>query len=227
MQGESPCSRRASSTPPELWEVASMRLIAEQGAIPFDQLARFLEVEENRGARIAKHLSVRGYADYGRFLHGEPPLLWLTHRGCRLSGTDFPYVPPRIGALARIRAVNEIRLHISARAPEARWICGRTVFREQGHRGHRPHAVVEIAGERHALLALLGAKKRDLLIQMLEAHMRRYDALVVFSPARGRRALNLLASKRHWPKLVTRELPRPADPSREGGEGALSRVLTR
>lgn len=219
-------SRLSSNTPAEPWELTILRLIAEQAAVPFDQLARFLKVDDDRAARIARHLSTRGFADYGRFLHGEPPLLWLTHRGSRLSGTDFSYVPPRIGALSRIRAVNEIRLHIATRAPEARWICGRTVFREQGGRGHRPHAVVEVAGERHALLALLGSKKRDVLIPMLEAHMRRYDALIVFSPPSGRRALERIASKRHWPKLVIRDLPRRPVSPRKGGETGLPRVLS-
>ena len=57
--------------------------------------------------------------------------------------------------MARMRAVNEVRLHIARRAPEARWICGRSVVREQGTRGYRPNAVVEIGAERHAILVHL------------------------------------------------------------------------
>src|SRR5262249_15295941 len=138
-----------------------------------------------------------------------PPILWLTHRGCRQSGTGFDFIPPRVGALARVRAVNEIRLHITGRAPDARWICGRTVFREQGGRGHRPHAVAVIGEERHAMLALLNWKPKDRLIPLLESQMRRHDAAIVSARSRLRRSLDRLASTHHWPKLVLREIPYP------------------
>lgn len=202
-----PSSSQNQAHDPEPWEFALLRLVAEQGAIPLDQLAHFLEADERQAAAVAKHLNKRCYADYGRFLHGEPHWLWLTNRGCRLSGTGFNYLPPRVGAMARIRAVNEIRLHITRRAPDARWICGRTVFREQGRRGHRPNAVVEVEAERHALVALLHGKPRERLVPMLESHLRRYDALVVFSPSRTHKLLFRLAAERHWPKLVVRDLP--------------------
>jgi hypothetical protein len=54
--------------------------------------------------------------------------------------------------MARMRAVNEVRLHIAKRAPEARWICGRSVVCEQGMRGYRPNAVVEIGRAGRAIL---------------------------------------------------------------------------
>ena len=41
----------------EPWEQRVLRLISEQQAIPFDQLARFLECEEEQAARVAKHLT--------------------------------------------------------------------------------------------------------------------------------------------------------------------------
>lgn len=200
---EAKCTRS-----PEPWEHPILRLVAEQSAMPFDQLARFLDCDDPQAALIAKHLTARGFADYGRFLHGEPPLLWLTHRGCRLSATGFDFVPPKVGALARVRAVNDIRLHIAQRAPGARWICGRTVFREQGRRGHRPNAVIEVADERHAVLAVLSPKPKSLMVPLLESQLRRHDALIIFGPERARRFLARLATEHHWPKLVARPLPR-------------------
>jgi hypothetical protein len=188
-----------------------LRLIAEQGAIPFDQLGRFLEAEDHQVKAVASHLTKLGYADYGSFLHGEPHWIWLTYRGCSLSGTGFSFLPPRVGAMARVRAVNEIRLHITRRAPGARWICGRTLFREQGHRGHRPSAVVEIDGERHAILALLRPKRKERLLPILEAHHRRYDALIVFAASRARGQVSRLTSEHRLHKLVIRELPVPPE----------------
>ena len=121
--------RRPALRMPEPWEFELLRLIAEQGAIPFDQLARFAGCEEPQAARLAKHLFKAGFADYGRFLYDEPPWIWLSGRGMRLSGTGFACLRPRVGAMGRMRAVNEIRLHIAARAPEARWLCSRSVVR--------------------------------------------------------------------------------------------------
>ncbi len=202
-----PSSPNAGRRPPEPWESELLQLLAEQGSIPFDQLARFLGADTAQAARVAKHLTKVGYADYGRFLHDEPHWLWLTPRGARLSGTGFRALPPRVGAMARARAVNEVRLRITARAPEARWVCGRTVFRQQGRTGHRPNAVVEIGGERHAILVQLRPKPPDLLNEILETHMRCYDAVVAFANPTPLAALRRLSSKNHWPSLVLRGLP--------------------
>lgn len=197
--------------PPQPWELTVLRLLAEQGAIPFDQLARFLGAAEHQAAAIAKHLTDRGFADYGSILHGEPHWLWLTWRGSRASGTGFGALPPKVGAMSRIRALNEIRLHICARAPHARWRCGRTVFREQGKRGHRPNAIVECDGERHAILVLLRPGARERLVPRLETLLRRHDALIVFTTRRSRPNLERLADQHHWPRVVLRNIPTSED----------------
>lgn len=193
--------------PLEPWEFELLRLIAEQGAIPFDQLARFIGCGDDQAARVARHLSKSGFADYGRFLHDEPHWIWLTGRGVRLSGTGLHHRLPKVGAMARMRAVNEVRLHIAARAPEARWICGRSVVREQGMHGFRPNAVVEIGRERHAILIKrrpqLAVRERDIL----ETHMARHDAVIAFCTPATRKQLERLAAAHHWPKLVIRDIP--------------------
>lgn len=196
---------------PEPWEFELLRLIAEQGAIPFDQLARFLDCEQEQAARLVKHLTKANYVDYGRFLVGEPHWTWLTGRGARLSGTEFAFLRPKVGAMARMRAVNEVRLHIAARAPEARWICGRSVVREQGMRGYRPNAVVEIGAERHAITVHLRSPEQERLRDLLATHMARYDAVIAFANPKPRKLLERLQSEHHcWPKLVIRPIPGPS-----------------
>ena len=195
---------------PEPWEFELLRLLAEQSAIAFDQLARFLGCEQEQAARVTRHLTNVGYADYARILHGEPHWAWLTRRGTRLSATGFQFRPPKVGAMARMRAVNEIRLHIAARAPEARWVCGRRVVREQGLKGKRPNAVVEIGTERHAIVVRHGFPHEGRLErEIVETHMARYDAVVYFSNPRPRALLERLKSEHHWPKLVIRPIPGP------------------
>ncbi|HWW67118.1 MAG TPA: hypothetical protein VNY83_03975 [Solirubrobacterales bacterium] len=194
---------------PEPWEFELLRLIAEQGAIPFDQLARFLEGDERQAASMVKHLTKVGYADYGRFLHGEPHWAWLTGRGARLSATGFAARRPKVGAMARMRAVNEVRLHIARRAPEARWIGPRSVVREQGKTGYRPNAVVEIGSERHAIVVHLRAGDQERTRDIIETHMARYDALIAFAKPVPLAVLKRLQSQNHWPKLVIRPIPTP------------------
>ena len=202
--------RRPVLRMPEPWEFELLRLIAEQGAIPFDQLARFLDCDQRRAANLAKHLTKSGFADYGRFLHDEPPWVWLSGRGMRLSGTGFGYLRPKIGAMARMRAVNEVRLHIARRAPDARWICGRSVVREQGLKGYRPNAVVEIGRERHAIVVKRRAHMPEHEREVIETHMARHDAVVAFCRPKPRNLLKRLQAEHHWPKLVIRDIPRPS-----------------
>ena len=194
---------------PAPWEFELLRLIAEQGAIPFDQLARFLGADDRQAANVVKHLTKVGYADYGRILHDEPHWAWLTGRGARLSATGFAARRPKVGAMARMRAVNEVRLHIAARAPEARWICGRSVFREQGQRGYRPNAVVEIGAERHAITVHLRSPEQERLRDLLATHIARYDALIAFAKPGPHRLLERLKAQQQWPKLVIRPIPAP------------------
>jgi hypothetical protein len=216
-------ARSGAICEPEPWTLELLRLLAEQAAIPFDQLARFCRCEPEQAVRLAKHLTKEGLTDYGRSLVDEPHWLWLTHWGARLSGTGFSPVPPRIGAIARMRAVNEVRLHIGARAPEARWISGRTVFREQGKRGHRPNAVVEIGAERHAIVVRMGQPKNpDHEVPALQTHMRRYDAVICFAGPRPLAHLKRIQSGHHWPKLVLRKIPVPPSADRNVSSNVLS-----
>jgi hypothetical protein len=205
--GGRPARNRPVLRGPEPWEFELLRLIAEQGAIPFDQLARFLGADAGQAESVVKHLTEVGYVDYGRFLHDEPHWAWLSCRGARLSGTGFRPNRPRVGAMARMRAVNEVRLHISSRAPEARWICHRSLVREQGRRGHRPNAVIEIRSERHAIVVRLSARDLDIVRDSLETDMARYDAVIVFAMPSIRRRLEHFAAEHHWPKLVIRDIP--------------------
>lgn len=203
-----PTRRRPVLRQPERWEFHLLRLLSEQQAIPFDQLARFIGCEAEQASRVAKHLFRAGFADYGRILHDEPHWAWPTNRGGRLSGTGFASGPPKVGAMTRIRAVNEVRLQIAARAPEARWICGRSVIREQGRQGRRPNAVVEIGRERHAILVKHGIRQSEWRERdILESLMRGYDAVIAFCAPYPGNLYRRLQSEHHWPKLVVRDIP--------------------
>jgi hypothetical protein len=201
--------RRPALRVPEPWEFELLRLLAAQGAIPFDQLARFLDCDESQAVSVVKHLTKVGYADYGRILHDDSHWAWLSGRGARLSGTGFMPGRPKVGAMARMRAVNEVRLHIARRAPEAHWIGPRSIIREQGRTGYRPNAVVEIGAERHAIVVHLRAGDQERTRDIVETHIARYDALIAFANPRPLTSLKRLQTEHHWPKLVIRPIPGP------------------
>lgn len=207
--GQGPRRARPPLRPPRPLELELLRLIAEQQGIPLDQLARFIGCEAGQAARLAERLAEAGYAEYGRFLVAEPPWVWLTGRGARLSGTGFRPGAPGVGAMARIRAINEVRLLVRRRTPEACWICSRRLVRELGKQAHRPNAAVQLSSERHAIIVQLRARDRQRARSVLETHMAHYDAVVAFAAPRPRRQLERLAAEHHWPKLLIRDLPTP------------------
>jgi hypothetical protein len=116
----------------------------------------------------------------------EPAWVWLTSRGRRSSGTSFVPYTPKLGGLARIRAINEVRMHVAKRAPGASWVSSRALLREPARSGQRPKAVVEIGGERHAIEVELIKRTRERACKMIDAHSSRYDAVVCCcAPATG------------------------------------------
>lgn len=191
------------------WEVELLALVSEQQAMAFDQLARFLRCEEADAAQIAMYLVHCGYAEYGRLLVGEPPWLWLTEAGNKRSRTGFWTYSLRVGAMPRIRAINEVRLFLARRVPGGEWTCYRALLREQGLNGYRPNGVIKVREECHAVVVRMRSQEDEREIRPLEAHMAIYDAVIVFANPGPRQAIKRLAVDRHWGKVVVRDLPTP------------------
>ncbi len=196
---------------PRPWERQLLALISEQGAIPLDQLAGFLDCDLDRAERIAASLAEARFVKQGRLLAEEPDWVWLTAGGARLSETGFrPYLPSP-GALRKLRAINAVRLQVESRDPAARWIGWRTLRREL--RGTIPNAVVEIGAERHAIeIELSRRQKKQVAVGMIAHRSIKYDAVICFCTPRARRFYERLQAENHLPKLLVRPLP----PSAEG-----------
>jgi len=192
-----------------------LRLIAEQYAMPIDQLGRFADVHETKAAELVDELTRLGYVEKRALLAGQPEWIWLTKRGADRSGTRFGGMRPEAGSLERIRALNEVRLQVVRRAPGARWISGRSILRDQGRHGFRPHAVIEIEKQRHAISIRLGhIRAHESEADFLETLMARYDAVVVFVTPRRLAPQRRLADEHDWPKLVIRPIPEGPSASR-------------
>jgi hypothetical protein len=184
-----------------------LRLLSEQVAIPLDQIARFLDRPLERAVVVVQALEDAGCVRHRRFLVRDMPWFWLNARGARLASTGFVASAPDVAMLAHRRAINEVRLHLAERAPEGRWVCERTVFRQRDPEDHLPDAVFEIGGERHAIEAELSTKHNHEIRRIVAEHSNRYDAVLYFCGLYPYRLLKRVQAEGRWPKLLVRRLP--------------------
>ncbi|HKI67836.1 MAG TPA: hypothetical protein VJ989_11270 [Solirubrobacterales bacterium] len=191
----------------DTFEDDALRLLSEQATIPLDQFARFLGLPLERAVRIVQRLDEEGLVESRRFLVRDFPWLWPSRRGARLSGTGFPYSAPDVALLAHRRAINEVRLYLAERAPQGRWVCERTVFRQRDPEDHLPDAVFEVGGERHAIEAELTSKRNREIHRIVAEHSNRYDAVLYFCGPLPYNLLKRVQAEGRWPKLIVRRVP--------------------
>ena len=79
----------------------------------------------------------RGLVQVVRILVGEAAWVIPTTAGIRAAGYGFPGWRPRVGLLAHVAAVNEVRLHIQSRSPETEWVSERAA-RARAHGRRAP-----------------------------------------------------------------------------------------
>lgn len=148
--------------------------IGEQYAVRFDQLQvllsrQLLGVTKEAGQVAASTVHARvarwkeaGLVQTAALLQGEPGWVWLTRKGLRQAGLDYPLWQVSLSShLDHLFACNAARLWVEARKPEAEWRSERTLRSEQAwthagiRLGHRPSAelvrerdtvAVEVAG---------------------------------------------------------------------------------
>lgn len=193
-------------------EVALLTLLAEQGTIPLDQLARFLDRSLEATVRAVQGLEEEGQVEHRRFLVRDFPWFWPSRAGMQRSETGFAYHEPDVAGIAHRRAVNEVRLYLAAKAPRGRWVCERTVWRQRDPSDHLPDAVFEIDGERHAIEAELSCKQNPEIRSIVAQHSNRYDAVLYFCGPYTYRLLKRVAAEGRWPKLAVRRLPQGEEP---------------
>ena len=193
-------------------EVALLALLAEQGAIPLDQLARFCDRSLEATVHALQKLEREGCVEHRRFLVRDFPWFWSSRAGMQRSETGFAYHRPDVAAIAHRRAVNEVRLRLAAKAPQGRWVCERTVWRQRDPSDHLPDAVFEIDGERHAIEAELSCKHNPEIRRIVAEHSNRYDAVLYFCGPYPYRLLKRVQAEGRWPKLVVRRLPQGEEP---------------
>jgi hypothetical protein len=192
-------------------DLEALRWVDEQYAVRVDQLARLLGRTERTVQRWTRRMAELGWVELRRLLVDEPAYVWLTPQGRREAGTGFGPWEPRVGRLAHVAAVVDVRLYIEGRSPGSVWASERVLRRELAASEHLPDAVVTTDGERHAIEVELTPKARRRALATIEELGRRYDRTLYFCAPAAWRQIEELRRAHEWPKLAVRRLPEPAE----------------
>jgi hypothetical protein len=139
----------------EEWEIPLLAMLSEHGAVGIDQLAGLSERDVAEVEEIVASLEERGLVFGEVVLPEEPAWVWCTARGSRLSGTGLWPFKLRLGALDRLRAVNEVHLSLRRNCGDVRWFSERVLLREGNPRKGLPRAVAVIDGDAYAIEVVL------------------------------------------------------------------------
>lgn len=183
--------------------------IAEQYGARVDQLGVLLGAGSRTVQRTVARLRVAGLVRTERVLVGEAAWVLPTGAGLSACGSGFGVWRPRIGLLSHVAAVNDVRLHIQARAPATEWVPERVLVRDRGAGEHLPDGVAITDGTRVAIEVELTVKSRRRVTAILDELAGRFDATLYFCAAAPHRQLTELAESGRWPSLGVRELPAP------------------
>jgi hypothetical protein len=183
--------------------------ICEQYAARADQLEVLLDCGPRTVQRLLARLHDTGLIGTRRLLVGESVWAIPTSKGLRASGQGFGIWHPRLGGLAHVAAVTDVRLHIHTRSPDSEWVSERVLAREREPGEHLPDGVVITAdGQRVAIEAELTVKSQHRVRSIIDELSTRFDTVLYFCAPGPYRQLSKLAESGQWSKLGVRELPR-------------------
>jgi len=205
--GSSRTARRAAQEPLRARDLVLLRWLAEQYGARTDQLEVLLDCGPRTVQRVLERLRTAGFITTRRLLVGEPAWAIPTSRGLRACGQGFGLWHPRIGLLAHVAAVNDVRLHIRVRSPESEWVCERVLARERERAEHLPDAVVVTDDRRVAIEVELTVKSGRRVRLILDELTERFDTALYFCAPGPFRQLSELAESGRWPALGVRKLP--------------------
>jgi DNA-binding Lrp family transcriptional regulator len=184
-----------------------LELLSEQGAVPFDQLVRFLGCTRSRALSSRRRLQRLGWIEGRLFLVGDAEWFWLSRKGVGIAGGAHRYTVPSVRSLPHRRAINETRLFLRDKAPAGRWSSERAIHGAAGSVEHVPDAVLEVGGERHAIEVELSRKPPREVAEILDKHSERYDAVIYFCGPQTYGLMKRVQAEGRWPKLHVRHVP--------------------
>ncbi len=182
-------------------------MAGEQYAARTDQLEVLLGCGPRTVQRTVARLRALGLVRTQRVIVGEPAWVTPTAAGMAACGSGFGVWRPRIGLLAHVAAVNDVRLHVQGRAPQTEWIPERVLAREREAGEHLPDGVAILDGRKVAIEVELTVKSKQRVVAILDELEGRFDTVLYFCAAGPHRQLTELEQGGRWPGLGVRELP--------------------
>jgi hypothetical protein len=198
--------RRAGAEPLRARDLELLYWLAEQYGARVDQLRALLGCHPRTVERMLARLRAAGLIELRRLLVGESAWVNPTSRGLRVTGQGFGVWRPRLGVLAHVAAVNDVRLHVARCSPQSEWVCERVLAREREAGEHLSDALVITEGRRVAIEVELTVKSRQRVRAILDELSQRHDAILYFCAPGTHRQLPDLAGSGRWPALGVREL---------------------
>jgi DNA-binding transcriptional ArsR family regulator len=209
-RGVAGSSRTAGRAGHELLRRRDLEVLAwlvEQYGARVDQLEVLMGAGPRTVQRTVTRLRGAGLVRTERVLVGEPAWVLATGAGMAACNSGFGVWRPRLGSLAHVAAVNDVRLHVQGRAPSTEWIAERLLARDRLAGEHLPDGVAITEGRRVAIEVELTVKSRRRVTAILDELTTRFDAVLYFCAAGPHRQLTELAATGRWPTLGVRELP--------------------
>jgi hypothetical protein len=108
--------------------------ICEQCVARVDHVQALIGLSEAMAQETLTRLSALELLRRQRYIVGEPTWLLPTRQGLNAWGGGGRVCTPTLGQLAHFAAINEVRLHIQRRTPEAEWISERHLRRRRRSR---------------------------------------------------------------------------------------------
>jgi hypothetical protein len=200
--------RRAGEATLRSRDLEVLAWLGEQYGARVDHLEALLDCGPRTVQRVVSRLREPGLVTTPRLLVGDPAWVIPTSAGLQICTQRFAVWHPRIGLLAHVGAVNDVRLHVQRRSPESEWVPERLLAREREHGEHLPDGVVVTEGRRVAIEVELTVKSQRRVRSILDELSGRFDAVLYFCAPGPHRQLSQLAELAQWPALGVRELPR-------------------
>lgn len=182
-------------------DLTLLRWIGDQYAASLPQLSSLMGRSEHAARWLRARWQRAGWVEGHALLVGRPVFVWLTREGGRIAGVYYKPWQPNAGMVAHIEAVNDVRLWLAQRRPEAAWTCERALTPRVApgaprDRGHRPDGVLRVDdGRRVAIEVELTLKSRARLEQIAARLLAEFDAAWYFAAPDVTRALASLAER--------------------------------
>jgi hypothetical protein len=173
-----------------------LRLLCEQGAVPFDQLIRLACGERPSRLRTRLGRLEQAYCLVrGEFAGEKYEWLRATRLGARCVGMSFLKRPPAQTNLPHRRGIIEARLHLSAEHPGGSWMSEGDILRAGAWRkGELPDGLYEVSGKRWALEVELSRKSRGCVQRRVANLLHHHDKVIYYCAPHVLSCINAVVS---------------------------------